>query len=223
MCCGLFRKQHPRKGDATLTRFYPSDSPVPGGIRTRRLLLQPLRASDVELDYAAVMSSPGMLRDWCQCDWPADDFTLEENLADLQRHEREHLEKVAFTFTVLTPDAEKCLGCVYLTPPWSEEAQVCGGAAYPASVSFWVRQSEVSHNLDRHLLGTLLEWLKADWRFDCRLFTVSMKNERQRAIFQQAGLSLRLAFETTQRPGHWQAYTDLPFSYSQKEHGVKEK
>jgi len=71
--------------------FYPASVPVPQEKRTSRLYLRPLWAADVELDYEAVMSSAEMLRRWSESDWPADDFTLVHNLADLQRHEREHI------------------------------------------------------------------------------------------------------------------------------------
>ena len=72
--------------------FYPAGVPVPQGKRTSCLRLRPLRVTDVELDYKAVMSSAEMLHRWSQSDWPTDDFTLAQNLADLQRHEREHIE-----------------------------------------------------------------------------------------------------------------------------------
>jgi len=58
--------------------FHPTDAAVPPELRTPRLLLRPLRATDVELDYDAVMSSAAMLRAWSQSHWPADDFTLAE-------------------------------------------------------------------------------------------------------------------------------------------------
>ena len=44
--------------------YYPAGAPVPGEKRTHRLLLRPLRAADVELDYDAVMSSAEQLRRW---------------------------------------------------------------------------------------------------------------------------------------------------------------
>ena len=42
--------------------FYPGSAPVPAEYRTSRLFLRPLRTTDVELDYDAVMSSDEMLR-----------------------------------------------------------------------------------------------------------------------------------------------------------------
>jgi RimJ/RimL family protein N-acetyltransferase len=164
---------------------------VPDSIRTDRLFLRPLRVSDVALDYDAVMSDPAALRRWSQTSWPADDFTLEENRGDLERHEREHREGVAFTFTVLSPDAARCLGCVYLQPVRPEMLPHVPPSPWPARVAFWVRASEVASDLDRHLLMTLRDWLAADWGFDRVLFVIARDDVRQAAIMIGAGLARR--------------------------------
>src|SRR5262245_53792786 len=143
--------------------FYPANIPAPEERRTNRLLLRPLRATDVELDYEAVMSSAEQLRRWSQSDWPTDDFTLTQNLDDLQEHEREHDQREAFTFTVMNPPGTSCLGCVYIMPLRPEVTQVCPGAAYPANVGFWVRTSELTNELDKHLFATLRDWFKTEW------------------------------------------------------------
>jgi hypothetical protein len=182
--------------------FYPANAPIPDKKQTERLLLRPLRAADVDLDYDAVMTSAAMLRQWSQSSWPADDFTLAENLDDLQRHEREHIERKAFTYTVMEPDETRCLGCVYITPVWPQALQACEGATYAAGVGFWVRAAEISHDLDKHLLSTLLAWFAADWLFDCLAFSNSPQDERQTTIFHEANLRQRSAFTS---PGgrHW--------------------
>jgi len=93
--------------------FYPSDEPVPEVLRTDEFLLRPLRATDVQLDYDAVISSRAQLLLSSGGTWPKEGFTLEEELADLERHEREHRERVAFTYTVMNPAETECLGCMY--------------------------------------------------------------------------------------------------------------
>lgn len=168
--------------------FYPPNAPVPQERRTDRLYLRPLRATDVEIDYDAVMSSAAMLRAWSQSDWPADDFTLAENLADLVRHEREHLARQAFTYTVLDPSGARCLGCVYIVPLRPDEVALCPDAAYAADVGFWVRASEVPHALDEHLLETLQEWFREEWALDRVLFTVAERESRQAGLLAAAGL-----------------------------------
>ncbi len=174
--------------------FYPTGVAAPQEKRTDCLYLRPLRATDVELDYEAVMSSAEMLRRWSQSDWPADDFTLAQNLADLQRHEREHIERKAFTFTVLNPQGTQCLGCVYIVPVRPEETPLCKDAAYAADVGFWVRESELASALDRHLLATLRDWFQAEWAFDRVLFTVSQQETRQATLLEAVGLEQRLTY-----------------------------
>ena len=54
--------------------FYPEAAPVPSGLQTPEFVLEPLRTTHVELDYAALMDSTAMLRTWSQSDWPSDAF-----------------------------------------------------------------------------------------------------------------------------------------------------
>jgi RimJ/RimL family protein N-acetyltransferase len=174
--------------------FYPPDVDVPQEKRTDRCLLRPLRATDVALDYDAVVSSAEMLHRWAQGDWPRDGFTLEENLADLQRHQRDHDERRAFTYTVLDPAGTRCLGCVYIVPLRDELTGLAQGAAWPADVAFWVRASEVAGGLDAHLLATLRDWLAAEWAFDRILFPVAARYPHHAALFEAAGLRELLAY-----------------------------
>jgi hypothetical protein len=159
--------------------LHPLGAPLPEGLRTPRVLLRPLLALDAQRDYDAVMFDPPALRRWGQSDWPTDDFTLAENHADLQRHEQEHREGIAFTYTVLTPDGSLCLGCVYLAPVFEEAAHLCRGARHPVRLGFWVRSSEWHSDLDRHLLDALRHWLDTAWAFDCVVLAISVTDERQ--------------------------------------------
>ena len=43
-------------------QFYPENTIVPKGLPTEEFHLRPLRVSDAEIDYAAVMKSKSMLR-----------------------------------------------------------------------------------------------------------------------------------------------------------------
>jgi hypothetical protein len=168
--------------------FYPDDAVAPEGLRLSRLVLRPLRAADAALDYDAVMSDAQALQRWSQSSWPADDFTLAENRTDLERHEREHGERVAFTYTVLSPDQGTCLGCVYLTPVFPEAARLVAGAMFPVQLGFWVRAAEVGGELDRYLFEALREWLRTSWRFDAVVLAISQKDERQESVVRDAGL-----------------------------------
>ncbi len=171
--------------------FLPQSAAVPESIRTERLVLRPLRASDVENDFDAVMSSAPELRRWSESDWPADDFTVAGNFADLERHEREHAERLAFTYTVLDPSERRCLGCVYIVPVRDEARELCAGWTDAACVGFWVRASEMPADLDQHLLATLLRWFRTEWSFDGVLFTNAAAEERQARLLAEAGLRCR--------------------------------
>lgn len=176
--------------------FYPPDASIPTEKRTARLFLRPLLASDATLDYDAVMSGAAMLRNWSGSIWPPDDFTIAENRADLERHEREHVARVAFTYTVLNPAGDRCLGCVYIQPVTADSAEACSDAGFATNVGFWVRASEIPNDLDRHLLTTLRGWLQTDWAFDCVLFSVLAQETRQTALLQDAGLELQRTIST---------------------------
>jgi hypothetical protein len=168
--------------------FYPPNALVPQELRTTRLWLRPLRVTDVALDYEAVMSSAEMLHCWSQGDWPATDFTIGQNLADLEWHELKHTGREAFTFTVLDPAGRRCLGCVYIQPLLPVQFPLCKGAACAADVGFWVRQSELEAGLERHLWETISDWFKDEWAFECILYTLCQQETRQAALFAAAGL-----------------------------------
>jgi RimJ/RimL family protein N-acetyltransferase len=183
--------------------FYPTSAAMPEEKRTARLLLRPLRATDAELDYEAVISSAEQLRRWSPSDWPADDLTLEQNRDDLQRHEQEHDERKAFRFTILNPDATRCLGCVYIVPLWRQTVHLCVDAAHAALVAFWVRASEVANDLDRDVLAAVRDWIKSEWAFDCVVYITSQHEERQASLLREAGLERRAAFTLGNGRSHW--------------------
>lgn len=180
--------------------FGNDNSTIPDRIVTDEFLIRPLLATDVELDYAAVMESREMLRKWERSTWPADDFTLAGNLNDLQRHEREHINREAFTYTVMNPSETECLGCIYIYPRTARwltrsEATPVGASTegtkwtdYEAIIRFWIRQSRLAEGMDRQLLDTLRPWFAQEWAFDGHLFHTSEQFEQQVAMWEDAGL-----------------------------------
>ena len=118
----------------TSDRLVPVGFEVPAGLDHAGFRLRMLRASDAEADYEAVMESAERLRRGSPNGWPRPGFTLPENRADLEKHEAEFEAQVAFAYTMVDPANEQVLGCVYLNP--SETAD--------ADVHMWVRDSRVS-------------------------------------------------------------------------------
>jgi hypothetical protein len=193
--------------------FYPEGAPVPEELRTEDFLLRPLRTTDVELDYEAVMESRAMLRRWAGGSWPGDDFTLEENLSDLELHEREHLDREAFTYTVMNPTGTECLGCVYITPLERflrqgkvSEAELSRVGDYEGVVRFWARASRLTDNLDQRLLNALEAWFSREWAFSRVVYRTNENDPRQPQFLARKGYDLLYTIDIPDRTGRYLIY-----------------
>lgn len=139
------------------SEFVPSSFEVPPVLETERFRLRMLSVDDVEKDYEAVIESRELLRSGGGS-WPRDGFTLEENLADLERHQQEFLSREAFAYTVVSLDESRVLGCVYINPARKTGAD--------AEVYMWARKSEHDQGLDNVLFQTVKSWIDESWPFD---------------------------------------------------------
>lgn len=187
------------------TRFYPDDAPIPEGLRTDAFVLRPLRASDCDRDYDTVMASAELLLVKSNGHWPRPGFTWDENLKDLQEHEADHLARRAFTYTVVTPDGARCLGCVYLNPLHdvlrifgADETALATVGADETAVHFWARQDELARDLDRTLFDALRPWLASAWAFRRALYRANGGEERLLRFYADA--SLRPVYTVPTRP-----------------------
>ncbi|NHZ71642.1 MAG: hypothetical protein GWP17_00950 [Aquificales bacterium] len=198
-------------------QFYPDDAPVPEILHTADFVIRPLTPAHVELDYAALMGSQEMLRLWSGSSWPSNDFSLADNRKDLAWHWHEHQQRIAFTYTVLNPAEDTCLGCIYIKPitdiladneEWgtactepfgrlktgSVEAPVLSNAEVAVSdsptalIRFWAAQPYLSQKLDKALLITLQQWFAAKWAFSDIYWHTRTENQQQIALFQANGL-----------------------------------
>ena len=137
--------------------FVPPDFDVPLGLETPEFVLEPLGPEHNESDYDAwssslehVAATPG----FPDCSWPRP-MTLDENLADLERHAEDFRTRKGFTYTVLDPAGRDVIGCVYIYPLRDRD--------HSASVLSWVRKSHA--HLDIPLWRAVGEWLESDWPF----------------------------------------------------------
>jgi len=194
-------------------KFYSDKYPIPENYQTNEFIFRPLRASDVELDFDAVISSSALLREWSQSDWPRDGFTLKENLSDLQWHELEHLEKEAFTYTIMNPEENFCLGCIYMNPLRQEmvDSSVCkfqekDEEGFAARIVYWVRQSHATGDFNARVLESIIRWLDSEWYFDCVVFPVAPGDSMQAELFTKKGLVFvgKLYYESWK--SHWDIY-----------------
>ena len=136
-------------------RLVPDDFDVPAGMETDRYRLRMLTVNDVVKDYDAVMSSVDHLKGVFDpaLGWP-EGLTLEQDLIDLGWHQKEFQKRSSFAFTVMSLDEEHCLGCVYIYP--SETAD--------ADVFMWVRKEEYE-SLDGDLFDRVRRWIAEEWPF----------------------------------------------------------
>jgi hypothetical protein len=136
-------------------RFVPVDFEVPASPEADRFRLRMLSMNDVEKDYEAVIESRELLHTMFGGPWPRHGFTLEENLADLERHQQEFLSRKAFAYTVVSLDEIRVLGCVYI--------ELSKTANSDAGVVMWVRQTEYDKGLDEILFNEVRNWISSDW------------------------------------------------------------
>src|SRR4051794_23065819 len=112
--------------------FVPDDFAVPDGLVTPHFRLERLGSEHNERDYAAGAASIGHIRATPGFDrgWPHE-MSLDENRVDVERHAEDLQERRGFTYTVLDPESDYVIGCVYVYPARDDSADAC--------VLSWVR------------------------------------------------------------------------------------
>lgn len=117
--------------------------------------LEPLAPVHNERDHEAWMgsidhirSTPGM--DWSS--WPTP-MTLADNMADMEMHYQEFVDRKSFTYSIL--DGDEVIGCVYILPSKGE---------IDAHVRSWVTGTRAE--MDEVVWRSLSKWLIEDWPFD---------------------------------------------------------
>jgi hypothetical protein len=116
--------------------------------------LRPIRGSDVDIDYPAVMGSRERL--WSiygeAWGWPPAHMTVEQDRDDLDHHEREIAAHESFLYGLFEDDETELLGCVYIDPP-TRTGDV------GAEVSWWVVDRLVGSHVERALDEFVPRWL----------------------------------------------------------------
>ena len=119
--------------------------------------LRPIRGSDTEIDYPAVMGSRERL--WSiygdAWGWPPATMTLEQDREDLERHAREIEAHESFNYALLDAAEERLLGCVYIDP--TDEPGT------DAVVSWWVVDDAAGTEIERALDEFVPRWLAEEW------------------------------------------------------------
>lgn len=111
-----------------------------------------------ERDYEAWTSSMDFIHTlpgFTDRPWPHP-MTLEENMEDMEMHAREYDQRKGYTYSIL--DGDDIIGCVYIYPPKTPDAD------HDARVRSWVRVSRADD--EPAVRSTLRDWLDSAWPLD---------------------------------------------------------
>lgn len=167
-------------------------------------IVRPLVPSDVVLDHEAVMSSREFLYDWEQDPpYPPEDFSVEDNLADLVQMDGEHRDGTRYTYTVMNAEETRVLGCLYLLPNddrMYRTAVVTSHdgtdlSSFDATLAFWVRVSTWDEGFERTLLDAVLAWLRGAWSIERPVVITNEKLDHQIATIESLGLTRRFDYD----------------------------
>ena len=109
--------------------FVPGDFDPPTTLETDHFRLEPLAPQHNEAAHHAawtssiahIRSTPG----YPDGNWPPlEGMSPDRNREDLRRHAADFDARIGFTFTVLDPATGDVIGCVYIYPPESADADV---------------------------------------------------------------------------------------------------
>jgi hypothetical protein len=124
--------------------------------------LRPIRESDVDIDYPAVMGSQASL--WAKYGdlwgWPPETMTYEADRKDLARHEAEIAADQSFNYAILDAGETELLGCVYIDPP---EPDSPPGA--DALVAWWLVDRMTGSELEAAVDELVPRWVRDTWGF----------------------------------------------------------
>ena len=175
-----------------------------GGFTGDGFIVRPLVPSDVVLDHEAVMSSREFLYHWEQDPpYPPEDFSVADNLEDLEQMASEHRNGTRYTYTVTNADETQVLGCIYFAPNddrMYRTAKVSSNdgtdlATVDATVAFWVRVSTWDDGFERVLLEAVLGWLRDDWSLERPVIMTNEKLDHQIATIESLGLTRRFDYD----------------------------
>jgi len=147
--------------------------PVPQRLVGSVFIATPMTSDKVDLDFAAYLASPDVIRIHSDGRWPVDGFTIDEDRRLTAIHEADHQAGRAFTFLLSDPAESESLGCLYLNPLHDYLARVGAPAGvreqFPAAsamVTFWVRQDLQDSGLPGTVVADVDRWLGCDWPLD---------------------------------------------------------
>ncbi len=134
----------------------PADFVLPVPLEAARFRLALLGPEHNESDYQAWTGSMEFIRSlpgWAASPWP-EPMTIEANLGDCVSHAERSSTGVDFAYTVLLPDRDEVIGCVYFKPT---------RPARPGAVVVLSWVTAEHSDLDEPLHEAVTRWLAEDW------------------------------------------------------------
>ncbi|MGI9529384.1 MAG: N-acetyltransferase [Acidimicrobiia bacterium] len=141
--------------NATPTAFVPAAFSPPDTMIGDGYRLEPLGPEHNERDYAAWMPSVAFIHTlpgFVDSTWPAP-MSLEENLSDLEGHNKDFVDQTGFTYSIL--DGMDVIGCLYIYPT--------SQPGYDAEVRSWVTEERAS--MDDVVRTDIAAWISEEWPF----------------------------------------------------------
>jgi hypothetical protein len=188
-----------------------SGASVPSGLVHPAFVAVPLSPANVQLDFAAYMASPAVIRVHSDGRWPIDGFTLEDDQRQAAAHDAAHQARRAFTFLLLDPSQSQSLGCVYVNPlrdflrrAGADLETIDSMPEASGMVTFWIREDQQGTGLSYAVAKALSGWLAMDWPLERCLFRILPGERSSRRALERLQLrpvELRLPDEA--RPYLW--------------------
>ena len=136
--------------------------------------LRPIRGSDVDVDFPAVMGSRERLWGLYGDVWgrPPSTMTYEQDREDLERHFIEVQAHESFNYALFDHDETQLLGCVYVDPSQDGTSE--------AEVSWWVVDDRVGSALEAALDSFVPRWLRETWPFESWTYLLDHQKDATR-------------------------------------------
>ena len=177
---------------------------APAGFSGDGFVVRPLLPSDNALDHAAVMETREFLYHWEQePPYPPEDFSLEENLEDLEGMAQAHEDGIRYTYTVMNADETEVLGCLYFMPNDDRMYPSATVSSHDGSdfttvdllLGFWVRTSTWADGFEATLLAAVLAWIERDWSVTAPVVVTNDALDTQIASIESVGLTRRFDYD----------------------------
>jgi hypothetical protein len=155
---------------------------APVSVTTSHMQLVPLTPQLNVLDFQAAQSSIDHLQTTLQWgSWPSPNATEADNEGDLANHWKEFEGQEAYAYSVLAPGGTPCLGCVYLNPDQNDPRGM--------RMTYWVIESQLEHELDVHVVDTVLDMIADTWPIDVVTIQLPEQNTRGIEILEKRGMA----------------------------------